>query len=138
MTRANRAHGAIGRELARIGRLRRSIVHPAYVAIVRQAYVLGLPRQHAADITIYDHVLITRRRPPQFAWLLHDRGSLLSIPEPNTRPLAYLHAARRTHPQAIPFWWDGRSLIRAEGIDDLLARMELICAELERKAEELL
>jgi hypothetical protein len=138
MTRAHRAHGAIGRELARIGRLRRSIVHPAYVAIVRQAYALGLPKEHAADITIYDHVLITRRRPPQFAWLLHASGSLLSIPEPNTRPLAYLHAARRTHPQAIPFWSDGRSLLRAEGIDDRIARMELICAELARKAEELL
>jgi hypothetical protein len=51
---------------------------PAYVAIVRQAFALGLPHQHAADITIYDHVLITRRRPPQFAWLLHDTGSLLN------------------------------------------------------------
>lgn len=138
MTRPCRAHGAIGRELARIGRLRRSIVHPAYVAIVRQAYALGLPKEHAADITIYDHVLITRHRPSQFAWLLYDTGSLLRIPEPNTRPLAYLHAARRTHPQAFPFWWDGRSLIRAEGIDGLIARMELICAELARKAEELL
>jgi hypothetical protein len=138
MARPSRAHGAIGRELARIGRLRRSVVNPAYVAIVRQAYALGLPHQHAADITIYDHVLITRHRPSQFAWLLHEGGSLLSIPEPNSRPLTYLHAARRTHPQAIPFWWDGRSLIRAEAIDDLIARMELICAELERKAEELL
>jgi hypothetical protein len=138
MTRPCRAHAAIGRELARIQHLRRPIVHPAYVAIVRQAYVLGLPHHHAADITIDDHVLITRRRPPQFAWLLHETGSLLSIPEPNTRPIAYLHAARRTHPQAVPFWWDGRSLIRAEGIDDLIARMELICAELARKAEELL
>jgi hypothetical protein len=138
MARPSRAHGAIGRELARIGRLRRSIVHPAYVAIVKQAYTLGLPKEHAADITIYDHVLITRQRPPHFAWLLHDTGSLLSIPEPNTRPLAYLHTAKRTHPQAIPFWWDGRSLLRAEGIDDLVARMELICTELARKAEELL
>jgi hypothetical protein len=138
MTRPRRAHAAIARELARLEHVRRPLVHPAYVAIVRQAYALGLPKEHACDITIYDHVLIARRWPRQFAWLLHDMGSLLSIPEPNTRPLAYLHAARRTHADAIPFWWDGTALVRAESIDELIGRMEGICAELRQKAEELL
>ena len=138
MTHSNRAQLAIARELARLRRVRRSNVHPAYLAIVRQAYALGLPHQHACDITIYDHVLIARLRPSQFAWLLHETGSLLSIPEPNTRPLDYLFAAKRTHDHAIPFWWDGTALSRVERIDELIARMDAVCAELRRKAEELL
>ena len=109
-------HPAIARELARLEQLPPQQVHPAYRAIVAAAAELGLPHQHACDITIYDHVLIARLRPAELAWLLHQRGSLLSIPEPNTRPLAYLHAARRTHPDAIPFWWDGTALERVASV----------------------
>jgi hypothetical protein len=72
------------------------------------------------------------------AWLLHESGSLLSIPEPNERPLSYLHAVLRTYPHALPFWWDGHDLIRAEDIDQLITRMTAACAELQRKLEELL
>jgi len=124
------SHPAIARELARLEQLSPQQVHPAYRAIVIAAAELGLPHQHACDITIYDHVLIHRLRPPQLAWLLHQRGSLLSIPEPNTRPLAYLHAARRTHPDAIPFWWDGSTLTRVESIDILIERMDALCTAL--------
>ena len=138
MSHSNRAQLAIARELNRLRRLRTRNVHPAYLAIVSQAYTLGLPQQHACDITIYDHVLIARRHPHQFAWLLHATGSLLSIPEPNSRPLDYLFAAKRTHGHAIPFWWDGSALIRVETIDDLIGRMDAVCAALRRKAEELL
>ena len=131
-------HPAIARELARLEQLSPQQVHPAYRALVAAAAELGLPHQHACDITIYDHVLIDRLRPPQLAWLLHERGSLLSIPEPNTRPLEYLHAARRLFGQALPFWWDGDRLIRAEQIDELIERMAVACAELRQKARELL
>ena len=137
MTPITRAQIAIAGELARIRRLRWQQVHPAYAAIVAQAYALGLPHRHACDITIYDQVLIVRLRPSQFAWLLHESGSLLRIPEPNTRPLDYLFAAKRTHSHAIPFWWDGTTLTRVAGIDDLVERMDAICAELRRKAEDL-
>lgn len=113
-------------------RLRWQQVHPAYAAIVAQAYALDLPHRHACDITIYDQVLIARLRPSQFASLLHESGSLLSIPEPNTRPLDYLFAARRTHSYAIPFWWDGNALRRVERIDDLIGRMDAVCAALRR------
>ena len=132
------AHPAIASELARLGRLRPQQVHPAYRAIVAAAARLGLPRQHACEITIYDHVLIARLRPSQLAWLLHEHGSLLSIPEPNSRPLVYLHTARRTHSHAIPFWWDGGALIQVEQIDVLIERMAAACAELRQKASELL
>jgi hypothetical protein len=128
-----RPHPAIAHELARLERLQPQQVHPAYRAIVTAAAELGLPHQHACDITIYDHVLITRLRPPQLAWLLHQRGSLLSILEPNTRPLAYLHAARRTHPDAIPFWWDGTTLTRVESIDTLIERMDVLCTALRQR-----
>ncbi len=137
MTPITRAQIAIAGELARIRRLRWQQVHPAYAAIVAQAYALGLPHRHACDITIYDQVLIARLWPSQFAWLLHESGSLLSIPEPNTRPLDYLFAARRTHGHAIPFWWDGNALIRIDSIDALIGRMDAVCAALRRKAEEL-
>jgi len=40
--------------------------------------------------------------------------------------------------QALPFWWDGSELIRAEHIDELMARMAAACAELQQKARELL
>jgi len=85
-----------------------------------------------------DRRLIIQRRSREFAWLLHEGGSLLSIPEPNERPLDYLHAAKRLYSQALPFWWDGSVLIRAEHIDELMEHMAAACADLERKARELL
>jgi hypothetical protein len=105
-------------------------MHPGYVAIVAQAYELGLPQRYATDITIHDRLLLAQRRPRQFAWLLHACGSLLSIPEANKRPLDYLHAVLRTYPHALLFWWDGRDLIRAQDIDLLMTRMSVACAEL--------
>jgi hypothetical protein len=132
------AHAAIARELVRIHRRRRQPVHPGYVAIVAKAHELGLPKRATTDITLLDRRLIMQRRPRQFAWLLHDVGSLLSIPEPNQRPLDYLYAAKRMFGQALPFWWDGSELVRAEHIDELMERMEVACADLERKARELL
>ena len=82
-------------------------------------------------------MLIIERQPRQFAWLLHDCGSLLSLPEPNQRPLDYLHATRRIYRQALPFWWDGSDLIQAANIDQVMVHMQAACAELQRKAEEL-
>ncbi len=133
-----RSRGAIARELWRIKQRRRQPVHPGYVAIVAKAHELGLPKRATSDITMLDRRLIMQRRPRQFAWLLHEAGSLLSIPEPNQRPLDYLYAAKRMFGQALPFWWDGSALVRAEHIDELMQRMAMACAELERKARELL
>jgi hypothetical protein len=95
MTQQREAHAVISRELVRIGRLPTSPVHRGYAAIVAKAHTLGLPQRHATDITIHDRLLIAGRQPRQFAWLLHSSGSLLSLPEPNQRPLDYLHATRR-------------------------------------------
>jgi len=133
-----RSRGAIARELWRIKQRRRQPVHPGYVAIVAKAHELGLPKRATTDITMLDRRLIMQRRPRQFAWLLHQCGSLLSLPEPNQRPLDYLYAAKRLFGQALPFWWDGSVLIRAEHIDELMQRMAVACADLERKARELL
>jgi len=138
MTNQTQAQAALARELARIRRPRKQPIHPGYAAIVAKAHSLGLPHLYATDITIHDRLLIAERQPRQFAWLLHDCGSLLSMPSPNERPLDYLHATRRTYGHALPFWWDGADLIRAEDIEELIARMAAACAELQRKAEELL
>jgi hypothetical protein len=138
MTLQPRSHGAIARELSRLRRRRRQPIHPGYTAIVAKAHELGLPKRAATDITLLDRRLIVERRPRQFAWLLHGSGSLLSIPEPNQRPLDYLYAAKRLFGQALPFWWDGSELLRAEHIDELMQRMEVACAELQQKARELL
>jgi hypothetical protein len=107
------------------------------MAIVAKAHALGLPQCSATDITLHDRLLIASRQPRQFAWLLHSSGSLLSLPEPNQRPLDYLHATRRLYGHALPFWWDGAALIRAADINQLIARMQPACAELQCKAEEL-
>jgi hypothetical protein len=138
MSTQPRSYSAIARELWRIRRRRRQPIHPGYVAIVAKAHELGLPKRAITDITLLDRWLIVQRRPRQFAWLLHECGSLLSLPEPNQRPLDYLYAAKRLYRQALPFWWDGGELLRAEHIDELMQRMEIACADLERKARELL
>jgi hypothetical protein len=132
------AHATIARELARIHQRHRQPIHPRYVAIVAQAHELGLLTRAAIDITPLDRRLVVQRRPRQFAWLLHDPGSLLSIPEPNERPLDYLYAAKRIYGQVLPFWWDGSELIRAEHVDELIERMAAVCADLQQKARELL
>ena len=137
MTQQRQAQSVIAREVDRIRRLSTYPVHPGYVAIVAKAHALGLPQCSATDITIHDRLLITRRQPRQFAWLLHRCGSLLSLPEPNQRPLGYLHATRRLYGQALPFWWDGSDLVQTADIDHLIARMTAACAELHCKAEEL-
>jgi hypothetical protein len=138
MTHPTPAQVAIARELARIGRRHKQPIHPGYVALVTQARTLGLPHRSATDITIHDRLLIAQRQPREFAWLLHERGSLLSLPEPNQRPLDYLHATRRIYSYALPFWWDGRDLVQTTDIDQLITRMSVACTELQRKAEELL
>ena len=137
MTQQRQAHDVISREVVRIGRLPTSPVHPGYAAIVAKAHALGLPQRSATDITIHDRLLIASRQPRQFAWLLHSSGSLLSLPEPNQRPLDYLHATRRLFRQALPFWWDGNDLVQTADIDHLIARMQAACAELHCKVEEL-
>ena len=137
MTQQRQAHAVISREIARLGRPPRYPVHPGYAAIVAKAHALGLPQRSATDITIHDRLLIARRQPRQFAWLLHHCGSLLSLPEPNQRPLDYLHATRRLFRQALPFWWDGSDLVQTADIDQLIARMQAACAELHGTAEEL-
>jgi hypothetical protein len=137
MTQQIQSQAVIVRELARIGRPRKHPIHPGYAAIVAKAHELCLPQRSATDITIHDRLLIAQRQPRQFAWLLHSCGSLLSLPEPNQRPLDYLHATRRIYGHALPFWWDGAELIRAADIDQLITRMAVACAELQRKAEEL-
>ena len=137
MTQQRQAQAVIRREIARIGRLSTYPIHPGYTAIVAKAHALGLPQRHATDITILDRLQIARRQPRQFAWLLHRCGSLLSLPEPNQRPLDYLHATRRLYGHALPFWWDGSDLVQTADIDQLIARMQTACAELQQKAEEL-
>ena len=94
MTQQRQARAVISREIARIGRPLISPVHPGYAAIVATAHALGLPQCSATDITILDRLQIIERQPRQFAWLLHGCGSLLSLPEPNQRPLDYFHATR--------------------------------------------
>src|SRR5262245_60474441 len=101
MTGQTQAQAAIARELARIRRPQRQTIHPGYMAIVRTAHELGLPYHYATDITIHDRLLIAQCQPRQFAWLLHISGSLLSMPEPNQRPLDYLHAAQRRYGDAL-------------------------------------
>jgi hypothetical protein len=91
MTQQRQAHAVISREIARSGRRPTCPIHPGYAAIVAKAHALGLPQCYATDITIHDR-------------LLHRSGSLLSLPEPNQRPLDYLHATRRLYSQALPFW----------------------------------
>ena len=137
MTQQTQSQAVISREIARIGRQSTYPTHPGYTAIVTKAHALGLPQRHATDITIHDRLLIASRQPRQFAWLLHSSGSLLSLPEPNQRPLDYLHASRRLYSQALPFWWDGSDLAQMADIDHLIARMRAACAELHCTAEEL-
>ena len=138
MTQQRQAHAVIRREVARLGRPPRYPVHPGYAAIVAKAHELSLPQCSATDITIHDRLLIIQRQPREFAWLLHHCGSLLSVPEPNQRPLDYMHATRRLYGHALPFSWDGTELVQTADIDLLIARMQAACAELQRKAEELL
>jgi len=124
MTQQTQPQAVISREVARIERPPTSPVHPGYAAIVAKAHELSLRQCSATDITIHDRLLITRRQPRQFAWLLHRCGSLLSLPEPNQRPLGYLHATRRLYGQALPFWWDGSDLVQTADIGQLIARMQ--------------
>jgi len=138
MTQQRQAQSVIIREVARIRRLSTYPIHPGYAAIVAKAHALGLPQRSATDITILDRLLIASRQPCEFAWLLHRCGSLLSLPEPNQRPLDYLHATRRLYRQALPFWWDGSDLVQTSNIDHLITRMQAACAALQQKAEELL
>ena len=136
MIHQRQSQAVIRREIARIGRLSTYPIHPGYAAIVAKAHALGLPQCSATDITIHDRLLITERQPHQFAWLLHRCGSLLSLPEPNQRPLDYLHASRRLYRHALPFWWDGSDLVQTADIEDLIVRMRAACAELHCTAEE--
>src|SRR5258706_10039675 len=138
MTQQRQAQAVITREFAHIRRPHKHPIHPGYAAIVAKAHELGLPQCYATDITIHDRLLIIQHQPREFAWLLHRCGSLLSLPEPNQRPLDYLHATRRLYSQALPFWWDGSDLVQTADIDHLIARMQAACAELQCKAEELL
>ena len=136
MTQQTQSQAVISREVVRIGRQSTSPIHPGYTAIVTKAHALGLPQRHATDITIHDRLLIASRQPRQFAWLLHSSGSLLSLPEPNQRPLDYLHASRRLYRHALPFWWDGSALVQTADIGELIARMQAACAEWHCTAEE--
>jgi hypothetical protein len=138
MTQPRQADAVIRREVVRLKRSRTHPIHPGYAAIVAKAHELDLPQCSATDITIHDRLLIVERQPRQFAWLLHRCGSLLSLPEPNQRPLDYLHATRRLYGHALPFWWDGCQLVQTADIDHVIARMQTACAELHCKAEELL
>ena len=137
MTQQRQAHAVISREVARLRRPPTYPVHSGYVAIVAKAHELGLPQCYATDITIHDRLLIIQHQPREFAWLLHRCGSLLSLPEPNQRPLDYLYATRRLYSQALPFWWDGSDLVQTSNVDQLIARMQAACAALQQKAEEL-
>ena len=137
MTQQRQSQAVIRREVARIGRLPLYPIHLGYAAIVAKAHALGMPQRCATDITIHDRLQIARRQPRQFAWLLHRCGSLLSLPEPNQRPLDYLHATRRLYGHALLFWWDGSDLVQTSDIDQLIARMQVACADLHCKAEEL-
>jgi len=127
----------ISREVVRLKRPHAHLIHPGYAAIVSKAHELHLPTCYPTDITIHDRLLIIERQPRQFAWLLHRCGSLLSLPEPNQRPLDYLYATRRLYSQALPFWWDGSDLVQTSNVDQLIARMQAACAVLQQKAEEL-
>jgi hypothetical protein len=138
MTQPRQAHAVIRREVVRLKRARTHPIHPGYAAIVAKAHELDLPQCYATDITIHDRLRIVERQPRQFAWLLHRCGSLLSVPEPNGRPLDYLHVTRRLYGHALPFWWDGSDLVQVSDIGQLIARMQTACAELQSKAEELL
>src|SRR5215207_458050 len=138
MSQQAQSHAVLVRERTRIGRPHKHPIHPGYVAIVAKAHALGMPLHCATDITIHDRLLIIERQPRQFAWLLHRCGSLLSVPEPNQRPLDYLHATRRLYGHALPFWWNGSDLVQPSDIDQLIAHMQTACAELQCKAEELL
>jgi hypothetical protein len=137
MTQQRQSQAVISREIVRIWQPLTSPVHPGYAAIVATAHALGLPQCSATDITILDRLQIIERQPRQFAWLLHSSGSLLSLPEPNQRPLDYLHATRRLYSEALPFWWNGSDLVQTADIDQLIARMTMACAELQCTAEEL-
>src|SRR5829696_3874581 len=137
MPQQRQAHAVISREVARLRRPPTYPVHPGYAAIVAKAHELGLPQCSATDITLHDRLRIIQHQPRQFAWLLHRCGSLLSLPEPNGRPLDYLHATRRLYGQALPFWWDGSALVQTADIDQLIARMQVACADPQCKAEEL-
>ena len=137
MTQQTQSHPLIVRELTRIGRSRTHPIHLGYAAIVAKAHALGMPQRFATDITILNRLQIIERQPRQFAWLLHSSGSLLSLPEPNQRPLDYLHATRRLFRQVLPFWWDGNDLVQTADSDHLIARMQAACAELQCKVEEL-
>ena len=137
MTQPRQAHAVIRREVVRLKRPHAHPIHLGYAAIVAKAHELDLPTCYPTDITIHDRLLIARRQPRQFAWLLHHCGSLLSLPEPHQRPLDYLHATRRIYGQALPFWWDGADLIQAVDIDQLITLMQTACAALQRTAEEL-
>ena len=138
MTQQREAYAVICREVVRLRRPRKHPMHLGYAAIVAKAHELDLPTCSATDITIHDRLLIIQRQPRQFAWLLHRCGSLLSVPEPNQRPLDYLRATRRLYGHALPFWWDGSVLVQTVDIDQLIVRMTAACAELQSKAEELL
>ena len=138
MTQQRQSQTVISREVVRLRRPRKHPIHPGYAAIVVKAYALDLPTCYPTDITIHDRLLIIERQPRQFAWLLHRCGSLLSLPEPNQRPLDYLHATRRLYGHALPFWWNGSDLVQTSDIDQLIARMQTACAELHSKVEELL
>jgi hypothetical protein len=137
MTQQRQSQTVISREVVRLRRPRKHPIHPGYTAIVAKAHELDLPTCYPTDITIHDRLLIIQRQPRQFAWLLHRCGSLLSLPEPNQRPLDYLHATRRLYGHALPFWWDGSDLVQTSDIDHLIAHMQAACAELQSKAEEL-
>ena len=138
MTQQRQAYAVISREVVRLRRPRTHPIHLGYAAIVAKAHELDLPTCYATDITIHDRLLIIQRQPRQFAWLLHSSGRLSRLPEPNPRPLDYLHATRRLYREALPFWWDGSDLVQTVDIDQLIARMQAACAELQCKAEELL
>ena len=47
------------------------------------------------------------------------------------------YATRRMYGYALPFWRDGNDLMQTADIDQLMVRMQAVCAELQRKAEEL-
>ena len=137
MTQPRQAHAVITREVVRLRRPRKHPMHLGYAAIVAKAHELDLPTCYPTDITILDRLLIIQHQPRQFAWLLHRCGSLLSLPEPNGRPLDYLHATRRIYSHALPSWWDGSDLVQTADIDQLIVRMTAACADLQYKAEEL-
>jgi hypothetical protein len=137
MNQQRQAHAVIRREVVRLKRARTHPLHPGYVAIVAKAHELDLATCYPTDITLHDRLRIIQHQPRQFAWLLHRCGSLLSLPEPNGRPLDYLHATRRLYSHALPFWWDGSDLMQTADIDHLIARMTAACAELQCKAKEL-